>query len=170
MYLPNTNEYTGFYTNYIQKSIQHKNLLQGLQTELATTLTLLNSLPTEKHTYRYAEGKWSIKELIVHLSDAERIFSYRALRFARQDKTILAGYDENLFVATSKADQRDFQAILQEFSAIRAATIQLFTSFDATDLQQIGTANDYQLSVRALGYTILGHELHHRQLIQERYL
>jgi len=170
MYLPTSNEYSGFYTNYIQKSIQHENLLQGLSSEFATTLNLLNNLAAEKHTYRYAEGKWSIKELIVHLSDAERVFGYRALRFARQDKTVLAGYDENLFVATSKADQRDFQSILQEFSAVRTSTIQLFSSFDATDLQQIGNANKYELSVRALGYTILGHELHHRQILQERYL
>ncbi|OKL39788.1 DNA damage-inducible protein DinB [Pontibacter flavimaris] len=130
----------------------------------------MQGLAEEQLLHRYAEGKWSIKEMMVHLIDAERIFSYRALRFARQDKTELHSFDENLYAQTSKADARDINSIIAEYTSLRTSTIELFKSFDEEALQQVGVASGKEVSVRALGYTILGHEVHHQKIIRERYL
>lgn len=128
------------------------------------------ALSEEQLNYKYQVGKWSIKEVIGHIIDTERIFAYRALCFARKDKTPLPGYDEVLFGDTSNAVQRNIQKLIAEFVAVRQATILLFESFNEEMLEERGVASNFEISVRAMGFAILGHCVHHLQVIDERYL
>lgn len=162
-------EYTGYMANYVQQA-KTEDLIEGLTASYVFITGLVQGLTEEQLLFRYEPGKWSIKELMVHLMDAERIFSYRALRFARQDKTELPGFEENQYAQTSKADARDINSIIAEYTSLRTATIELFKSFDEEALQQEGVASGQKASVRALGYVILGHEVHHQKIIRERYL
>ncbi len=162
-------EYTGYMANYI-KQAQADDLIEGLTASYVFITGLVQGLTEEQLLYRYEPGKWSIKEVLVHMMDAERIFSYRALRFARQDKTELPGFEENQYAKASKADARDINSIVAEYTSLRTATIELFKSFDEEALQQKGVASGLEVSVRALGYIILGHEVHHQKIIRERYL
>jgi uncharacterized damage-inducible protein DinB len=166
---PHSNEYPEYYGTYISK-VKGDNLLEHLSSIHKQTNEFLKKIPNEKLNYRYAEGKWSIKEIIGHLLDTERVMSYRALRFARFDKTPLPGFEENDWAKASNAAQRNFLELLNEFDAVRDATICLFKSFDDKILTSKGTANNKEISVRALGYIIAGHELHHAGVIKERYL
>ncbi|MCX2741684.1 DinB family protein [Pontibacter anaerobius] len=166
---PAPGEYTGYMANYIQQA-QTEDLIEGLTASYVFITGMVQGLTEEQLHYSYEPGKWTIKELMVHLMDAERIFSYRALRFARHDKTDLPGFDENLYTQYSKANSRDINSIIAEYTSLRTATIELFKSFDEEALQQKGTANGMEASVRALGYVILGHEVHHQKIIRERYL
>ena len=123
-----------------------------------------------KHEFRYAEGKWTIKDIILHLIDAERIFAYRALRIARNDKTALPGFEENDYVVTANANNREYESLFTEYETVRNATISLFKTFTSEDFLRLGTASNNSISVRAIGYITLGHELHHKNVILERYL
>lgn len=167
---PETGEYQPFYAGYIQLVPRDRHPLEQLQQQGQTLLDLMRSLRTEQHQYAYAPGKWTIQELVLHLLDAERIFGYRALRFARADQTPLPGMDENLFVANARTHERSMSEILDEYVAVRAATIATFRGFSPEVYTNIGTANDAPISVRALLYCIAGHELHHLNIIRERYL
>ena len=133
-------------------------------------MTLVRSIPEEKGEYRYASGKWTIKELICHMMDAERIFAYRALRFARNDNTPLEGFEENDYAPEANAQGRTIQQLADEMECLRKSTIDLFMSFTPLMLSRKGTANKTEISVLNLGYIIPGHETHHRLVIQERYL
>ncbi len=128
------------------------------------------ALSEEQLNHEYQVGKWSTKEVIGHIIDTERIVAYRALRFARKDKTSLPGYDEVLFGDTSNTGQRDIQKLIAEFVAVRQATILLFESFNEEMLAERGIASNFEISVPALGFAILGHCIHHLQIIDERYL
>ena len=134
------------------------------------TLDNPNSIPNHKLEYRYAEGKWTVKELLQHLIDSERIFTYRALRFAREDSTNIPGYEHDDYIIPSRANKRTIDSLLQEYKALRASSIKLFESFDEDMLLQIGSANSSNVSVRAMGYIMIGHETHHCNVIKERYL
>lgn len=134
------------------------------------TRQLLHPLTEDQSRYRYAEGKWSIRELLGHLTDTERIFSYRALCFARGDKQPLPGFDENLYVEHAHFDQRTLADLLAEYAAVREATLLLFGNFDEDALSVMGNANGNDLSVRAILYMITGHERHHLTILKERYL
>lgn len=140
---------------------------QKHQTDLISTLT---AIPGEKWNYRYAEGKWSIKELVQHVIDAERIFCYRALCFARKDKTPLPGFDENTYAAASKADQRTKEELIEELKTAQRSSAQMFASFDEEQLNEDGVANGKPVYVKALSFIIIGHALHHRNILLERYL
>jgi len=165
------NEYASFYEPYIQAlDNNEKSILENLNYTHNETVTLLKDLPETKQHYRYAEGKWSIKELIQHIIDSERVLSYRALRFARRDATDLAGFEEDDYVNNSNGGTRDYYDLLEEFSAVRNATILLFKSFTDASLQRIGSANGSIISVRALGFIISGHLQHHLTIIKDRYL
>ncbi|MFB9844418.1 DinB family protein [Mucilaginibacter ginsenosidivorans] len=133
---------------------------------------LICSLPEEKHYHRYAPGKWSIKETLVHIVDDERIFAYRALRFARGEQNNLIGFDQDSYAALSEADSRDLDNIFEEYEAIRRSTIAMFNGLPENSLMRMGhgtgTFND--ATVRALAYHIAGHELHHFNLLKEKYL
>jgi uncharacterized damage-inducible protein DinB len=145
-------------------------LLRHLETNLNATRKFVLSIPKEKMTFRYAEGKWTISEVMMHLVDLERIYTYRALRFARNDKTVLPGFDDKTFAFYSNANAREISHILSEFEAVRKSTIALFDGLDDEALLRKGTANGNPVSVRALAYHIAGHELHHVNIIKERYL
>jgi hypothetical protein len=164
-----TNEYVPYQMNYI-KLVSEQNILKGLINQKEEMIHFFNSIPVFKQEYSYEEGKWTIKDLLLHLIDAERIFAYRALRIARNDTTALPGFDENAFVVSANANERDFESLLKEYVIVREATLILFENFSTTDLLKIGTASGASVSLRGIGYCILGHELHHKQVIIERYL
>lgn len=162
-------EYHPYYKNYIEQ-VAYKDLIEGLEDSFAITLSFFKTIPNDKLAYQYAEGKWTIKEIIQHIIDAEIVFSYRALRFARNDKTSLPGFDENAYVPSSLANNVSLGQLLNHYSSVRQSTIALFKSFDKEMLVRIGQASGSDMSVRALGFVIIGHETHHCKIIRERYL
>ena len=164
------NEYAPFYANYISQVSDEYTLQEELEISLHRFIKFVQDIPMDKFDYRYAEGKWTIKDIILHLIDAERIFTYRALRFARNDKTDLPGFEENDYVDEANANSRTIMDLLTELSAVRHATLLLFKSFNEDKLIRIGTANNNQMSVRALGFIIIGHQNHHQRIFEERYL
>lgn len=165
----NDNEYALFYKNYIQR-LGDVNLIEVLNNSLQDIVTTIKDLPEEKLVYRYAEGKWTIKELVQHIIDAERVLSYRALRFSRNDITDLHGFDEDWYVDNSNGNNRNFSELLNELTLIRKASISLFNSFSDDMLTMKGSANGSKMSVRALGFIIAGHQMHHLKIIKEKYL
>lgn len=163
------NEYAAYYASYIQ-ALENVKLIEELEISQHEFIRFVQDIPMDKFDYRYAEGKWTIKDIILHLTDAERVFSYRALRIARNDQTALPGFDENFFVDHAAANDRSIQNLLSEFAAVRTATLALFKSFSAEMLARTGTASDNVVSVRAIGFIILGHQKHHQRIFKERYL
>lgn len=158
-----------FYHNYINL-VQQEDLKEALKTHITQAVNFLKNIPEEKWNYRYAEGKWSIKELVQHIIDAERIFCYRALRFARKDETPLAGFDENTYAASSKADFRSKDDLLEELELVQKASSKLFLSFNHDQLEASGIANGKSIYVLAIAFISVGHSLHHLNIIQQRYL
>lgn len=129
-----------------------------------------NDLPEEKADYAYAEGKWTIKQLLQHVIDAERIFTYRALRIARKDKTPLPGFDENSYADNDGSVSRTLQSLKDEFNAVRTSTDLLVNSFNDTQLNETGTASGTSITTNALCFITFGHLLHHKLVLEERYL
>jgi uncharacterized damage-inducible protein DinB len=166
---PSSAEYAPYYQSYISK-VEGDNFLEVLSLNTIQTLELLESLSSEKWEHTYETGKWTIKELLVHLMDTERIMTNRALRIARNDQTPIPGFEHNDYVPNSNAGNRSPQSIIDEYKAVREATIQLFKNFDEKAFQRIGTANGQAVSVLALGFIITGHELHHMEVLKARYL
>lgn len=162
-------EYSLFYATYIN-TVSDIDLLEGLQNGLSQMVSFISSIPIEKLEYKYAEGKWTIKDLLLHLIDAERIFAYRALRIGRGDKTPLAGFEENGYVINAMANSRSIESLLKEFQLVRKSTLELFENFSEEQLAYLGTSSDALLSVRAIGFIISGHQTHHIKVIKERYL
>lgn len=163
-------EYAPYQEQYIQSVSNEYTLIEELEIALHRFIKFVQDIPMDKFDYRYAEGKWTIKEIIQHLIDAERVFAYRALRFARFDTTPLSGFDENSYIANNSANSRTIMDLLTEFSAVRYATLSLFKSFNTQQLLQEGTASGYNMSVRALGFAIIGHQNHHQTVFEQRYL
>jgi uncharacterized damage-inducible protein DinB len=164
-----TNEYSAFNATYIQ-ALENVNLIEELEICLHDFIRFVQNIPMDKFDYRYAEGKWTIKDIIQHIIDAERIFSYRALRISRNDQTPLPGFEENSYVMQTNANARSIQQLLTEMAALRQSTLLLFKSFTLEQLQLIGTASDNPISVRAIGFIIIGHQKHHQTIFKERYL
>lgn len=167
---PLEGEYAPYTIMYIGLLPDDGLVLKHLKDNLKATTDFIFSLPEEKLTHRYAEGKWTIKELLVHLIDDERIYAYRALRFARNDKTELPGFEQDDYARYSGANERDIKEIMWEFATVREATISLFEGFDSEALMRAGMADGKVMSVRAAAYHIAGHELRHINIIKERYL
>lgn len=163
-------EYSTFNATYIHAVNESVELIEGLEQSIDKMLALIEKLSIEKLEYRYADGKWTIKDIIQHIIDAERIFSYRALRISRNDKTALSGFDENEYVENTNANARDFKGLLQELKLVRQTTVMLFKSFSYEQLLRLGYASNHSVSVRAIGFVILGHQQHHYKVIVERYL
>ena len=163
------NEYTGFYSTYIQ-ALENVHLIEELEISVHELIRFVQNIPMDKFDYRYAEGKWTIKEILQHLIDCERIFSYRALRFSRNDKTPLPGFEENDYVKNTDAVNRSIQDLLTEMAVVRQATLSLFKSFSPEQLVRKGIASGNEISVRAIGFIITGHQKHHQKIFQERYL
>jgi uncharacterized damage-inducible protein DinB len=166
---PAATEYDGFFNNYIGNA-NTNDLLPALAASEEYIVNYMLSLKEPQLNHRYQPGKWSIKEMLVHMADTERIFAYRALRFARKDRTELPGFDENAYAEVSKADKRPITSILAEYAAVRQATIEQFKAFDEEMLGESGIASGKKVTVRALGFAILGHEIHHLNIIRQRYL
>ena len=158
-----------FHNRYVQH-VKNYDLLEAMRISSSETLNLVRSIPEEKGEYRYAPGKWTIKELLCHMMDTERILAYRALRFARNDKTNLPGFEENDYAPEANANNRNIKKIADEMERLRMTTIDLFVNFTPEMLTRKGLANNLELSVLNLGYIIPGHESHHRGILKERYL
>lgn len=165
----NENEYNPHYKHYILE-LGNVDLFEILRASSEELLELIKDLSEEKMIFRYDEGKWSIKELLQHLIDTERIMSYRALRFSRNDATELQGFDENWYVENSNGNDRNANDLVEEFTCTRRASISLFKSFTDDMMLLSGSANGSDMSVRALGFIIAGHQMHHLKIIKERYL
>lgn len=165
---PAPNEYVPYYGRYIQL-VGGDDALPPLERQLADSLALLSPLDDQRALHRYAEGKWSVKEVVGHLADGERIFCYRALRFGREDQTPLPGFEENDYVPAGRFDRRSLSDLLGEWKSVRAASVTLFRGFDEAALGRFGKANDAAITPRALAWIICGHELHHRAILRERY-
>lgn len=163
------NEYSKFNATYI-KAIENVELFEELEISLHDFIKFVQNIPMDKFDYSYAEGKWTIKEIIQHIIDAERIFSYRALRISRNDKTPLPGFEENDYVVNTNAKSRSIQELLTEFSAVRLSNLLMFKSFSEEQLARIGIASEHEVSARALGFLIIGHMKHHQKVFAERYL
>lgn len=163
-------EYSEFYKNYIAQVSDEYTLIEELEVSLHRLIKFVQDIPMDKFDYRYAEGKWTIRDILQHLLDAERIFAYRALRFARNDKTNLPGFEENDYANEANPGQRTIMQLLTELSALRHSTMLLFKTFSEKELLRSGTANNNAMSVRALGFVIIGHQNHHQRIFRERYL
>ena len=166
---PDLSRVPEFYHGYISK-VKEDNLMAGLKSSTKDLFELLKSIPAEKRDYRYADGKWTIKEVVQHMLDGERVFTYRALRFARKDDTPLPGFDENLFAQTANADKRNWNDLVEEFAALRKASEAMFGSFDTEQLDRSGIASESSTYVLGIGYIVAGHVNHHCGIIKERYL
>lgn len=167
---PTGAEYGPHATRYIELLPDDGLVLEHLRENLKMTSRFLSLLSEDKLLYRYAPDKWTIKEILLHIADDERIFTYRALRFARNDKTKLAGFDQDRYTLYSNANQRTLGDLLAEFATVRAATLSFFNSLSDEDLARVGIADGSIMSVRAIAYHIAGHELRHLNIIGERYL
>jgi hypothetical protein len=165
---PAAGEHIEYYGKYIVQ-VQGDDALSALASQIGDTMRILRPLDEKQALHRYAPGKWSVKETVGHLSDVERVFSYRALRFGRGDTTPLPGMDENAYAPAGRFDERPWSDLLDEYAAIRAATVALFRGFDAERLTRRGIASDNPFSVRAFAWILAGHELHHRKILIERY-
>jgi len=133
-------------------------------------LEFYSNLPAAKADYAYADGKWTLKELLQHIVDTERVMSYRILRISRNDKTPLASFDENEFAKHAQADKRDFASLKEEFASVRKSTDLLIASLSEEQLAEKGTASNMSVTANSVGYIVLGHLLHHKAIIEERYL
>ncbi len=161
------------FQKYIQRyldQIPSENWMEELVNSGAETIQIYSGLNDEKALFAYAEGKWTLKELLLHLIDAEKIFQYRALRFARKDQTELSGFDEDFFVAHSYANERTLVSLLEEFRTTRQMSIIFFENLQNVSLANTGKANGNEISVETLGKLIAGHNYHHLKIIEERYL
>lgn len=167
---PLIDEYPVFFKTYMDMIPENGDLLDQLENSLEQFEQLLYELEETKPEFRYAIGKWTIKEVVQHMIDVERVFVYRALRFSRNDKTVLRGFDENNYVSHYEINRRDFVVLLDEFCLLRRATILMFKDFDNEILDRRGEVEGATVSVRALGYICSGHVLHHLKVIKERYL
>ena len=166
---PASDEYAPYYEKYVSL-VPAGNIVETLERQFADTLALLRSVPEDRAGTSYEPGKWSVKELVGHVIDSERVFSYRALRFARGDQTPLPGYEQDDYVRAANFGARTLSSIAEEFGRVRAATVALLRSFDEGAWARRGTANDKEVSVRALAHILAGHELHHINILRERYL
>ncbi len=162
-------EYNPYYGTYISKAA-HIDIVQGLQSGKKEFVDFIKTIPREKWSYAYAEGKWTIAEVLQHLIDTERVFAYRALRFARNDKTPIMGFDQDTYVPNSNANNYNKKDLISDFEAVRNSSISLFNGFTDEMLLRIGEASGSPMSTRAVGYILAGHQKHHFEIIRERYL
>ncbi len=164
------NEYAPYYKNYIQQIENNgKSILANLETFQKEFEESLSELSKKKQLYAYETGKWTVKEVVQHIIDTERVFCYRALCFARNDKTSLPGFDQDLFVANVDANARNWTDLLAEMAIVRQGTILLFKSFSDLALLKIGESSGKKMSVRAIGFLCSGHQIHHIKVLKERY-
>jgi DinB superfamily len=166
---PDPSEYAPYYGKYI-RLVGGNDVVAALEDQPRETLALLSTLSEAQGDFRYAPDKWSIKEMLGHVIDAERVFSYRALRFARNDRTPLASFEQDDYVRAGGSAERRLADLIEEFVCVRRATVWLFRALSPEAWMRRGVASDNPVSVRALAYIVAGHELHHRTVLKEKYL
>jgi len=165
---PEPGEYNPYYDRYISL-VPGTNILGTLDTQRRQTLLLLSGRDEEDGNFRYSPEKWSAKEVLGHVCDTERIFAYRALRIARGDQTALEGFEQDDYVRNGSFARMPLEEIVEDYIAVRRATLTLFRNLEEPAWVRRGVANKNEVSVRALAYTIAGHEVHHRRILEERY-
>jgi len=165
---PQPHEFAPFYAKYIEKV--KDDVMEELEEQSITIPDFLRTTPADKVNFAYAEGKWTLKEVLGHIIDTERIMAYRLLRFSRKDTQPLLGFDENEYVKNSGYLSRGFEGLVDEFELLRKSNLFLFNSLRQEDLPLSGTANGQRITVRALLFVIAGHAKHHKEIIKERYL
>lgn len=165
---PQASEYAPYFEKYVAM-VPDGEIVETLEAQLRETKLLLARLSEKEAEFRYAEGKWSVKEVLGHMSDQERVFAYRLLRIARGDQTPLAGFEQDDYVKTGNFAARPLAELLEEFTVVRRAMIALVRSLDEAAWLRRGVANQKEISVRALVFLIAGHERHHRMVLQDRY-
>lgn len=168
MSFPSAGTYPVYFEKYIQL-VPQQNLSEAIAAQQDLADYFFQSVPEQKHHYAYAPGKWTLKEMLLHIIDTERIFCFRALCFARGEQQNIPGFEEDDYVAQSEAGNRSWQSLCEEWQSVRKATVTLLNSFSEKQLQQRGRANEKEVTVLALGYMILGHVYHHVQVAKERY-
>lgn len=161
--------YPGFFQRYVEQ-VPEQELQDAFNKQTPFISSFLSSVPKDKYLYAYDEGKWTIKEVLQHIIDTERIMSYRALCFARKEKIALPGFEEADYAANSNANNRTWQSLGNEYLTVRQSTHLLFNSFTDEMLASEGTANNTLISVECIGFTLLGHFYHHKKIVEERYL
>lgn len=163
-------EYNEYFSRYINKVANNTSISKGFEEDKNMVINFFSSIPKGKLEYRYQPEKWSIKEVLQHIIDTERIFMYRFLRIARNDKTALAGFDQNIYISPSQANSKSLEELIHEFTTTRLYSINLINSISENNLQNIGTASESQISARACAFILLGHSIWHIEIIKERYL
>lgn len=166
---PLPGEYGEFYHGYISQ-VSEDDLSAAFDNHTAATLQFLQDIPEAKHNYAYAPGKWTVKQVLQHLTDAERIFVYRALRFARKDATPLASFEENDYADVARVDHLNWKDMLEEFRLVRRASEYFFRALNEEELGRYGKASGKDITVRSLGFITVGHALHHLNVLKERYM
>ena len=168
---PDKNEYVSFYQPYLDVLQEESLDLFGyLEKSLKEFEGVMERFGPEKGNYRYDHGKWTVKEVVQHLIDAERVFVYRALRFSRQDATVLSGFDENAYAERCNVEGRELSSLIEEFLALRRSTILMFAHLEPRQMAFRGSVEGNEFTVKALGYICSGHLYHHLKVLQERYL
>ena len=165
---PESSEYADFYANYISK-VPGSDVLGVLESQRLQMLQLFAGRSERDGSFRYAPGKWTVKEVLGHITDTERIFSYRALRIARGDQTPLPGFEQDDYVRSGAFGDRTLAGLAEEFGAVRTASVSLLRSFNEEAWSRRGVASQKEVTVRALGFMIAGHQIHHRIILEERY-
>lgn len=165
---PDASEHAAYFGKYIAL-VSGDDIMRALEAQGHETAQMLASLSESQGTHRYAPGKWSVKEMIGHITDSERIFCYRALRIARGDQTPIEGFEQDNYVRGAEFDRLKIADLVTEYNAVRQATLRLFGTLQPEAWMRHGVANQNEVSVRALAYMIAGHELHHRQILREKY-
>jgi DinB superfamily len=165
---PDASEHAPYFSRYIDLA-PAGDILGTLATQIGGTLAELRKVSEEDSLKRYAPGKWSVREVIGHMIDTERIIAYRALRFARNDHMELPGFEQDEYVAAAQFDRRPWTLLLEEFEAVRRSSLLMFRGFSAEAWQRQGVANGSAISVRAAAYVVAGHELHHMRVLREKY-
>jgi len=166
---PQTGEYNSYYQRYIDLATED-DVVAALDAQSHETATLLGGLSEQQASHRYEPDKWTVKQLVGHIADSERIFAYRALRIARGDTTPLPGFEQEPYVANAASDDRPIAELAEEFAAVRKANVMMLRALPEEAWSRVGTASDHAISVRALVFIILGHERHHLRILRERYL
>ncbi len=166
---PGPDEYAPSFADYVARIADDEDVVAVLASQANQVIARLEGIPEARGDYRYASGKWSIKEVVGHLSDTERVFAYRALRIGRGDTTPLPSFDDKAYVTEMRAGERTLADIAGEWSAVRQASIALFRNLPMPSWQRRGVASDHPISVRALAYIIAGHVRHHVEVLDARY-
>lgn len=164
---PDPTEFAPYYTKYVDL-VPEENILSALKSQLDETIAILKGVPEREALVRHHPYTWSIKEVVGHLTDSERVFAYRALRFARNDPTPLPGFDENPYVEAAQFDQQPLGDLAASFEAVRRSSMSLFQSLTDAAWHRRGIANNNEVSVRGLAYIVVGHERHHMAIVRRR--